>query len=89
MERPHNANQLAQGLGLDYKTVEYNLRVLLKHVLVVCPDPDQYGALYFPSKNLLATRSEFESIASQLQVAPGPRPPEPTPGTTQLGKTVK
>lgn len=61
---------LATGLGLDYKTVEYNLRVLTKHRLVVCDAPAAYGAPYRASKNLLAYRSDFETLLSRL----APRP---------------
>lgn len=78
LERPLNAHQLAKHLGLDYKTVEYNLRVLTKHVLVVCPDAGVYGALYEPSKNLLAAREDFERLASAMklswQTSPAPSP---------------
>ncbi len=66
LRQPQNAHQLARRLGLDYKTVEYNLRVLKRHVFVVCPNPDAYGALYFPSKNLEAVRDEFERLAARL-----------------------
>lgn len=67
--RPRNANELARELGLDYKTVEYNLRVLAKHVVVVLEDPDAYGRTYRPSKNLLAARADFAAIA---RAHPGP-----------------
>lgn len=62
LERPHNLNQLARHLGLDYKTVEYNLRVLAKNAVVVVDQPGTYGALYFPSKNFLAHRETFDAI---------------------------
>lgn len=48
LERPQNVNQLAVRLGLDYKTVEYNVRVLAKHVLVVRSVEAGYGAPCFP-----------------------------------------
>lgn len=70
LERPRNPNMLATGLGLDYKTVEYNLRVLTKHRLVVCDAPDAYGAPYRASKNLLAYRSDFEALAAALRPTP-------------------
>lgn len=64
LEQPTNAHQLAKDVGRDYKTVEYNLRVLHKHVVVVSDDPKAYGALYYPSKNFLAHLETFEKIAS-------------------------
>lgn len=73
LERPRNANQLADLLGLDYKTVEYNLRVLQKHVVTVCDTPGAYGALHHPSKNFLANRATFDAIVA----------------ATRSGKTLK
>ena len=58
---PKNAHQLAKQLGLDYKTVEYNLRVLAKHVYVVGGDAG-YGRLWMPSKNLRAAAGEFDRL---------------------------
>lgn len=69
---------LANGLHLDYKTVEYNLRVLTKHRLVVCDAPEAYGAPYRASKNLLAYRADFETLAAAM--GPEPHPP------AELGK---
>ena len=61
-DEPKNAHQLAKQLGLDYKTVEYNLRVLAKHVYVVGGDAG-YGRLWMPSKNLRAVAGEFDRLA--------------------------
>ncbi len=74
LDRPHNTNELARRLDLDYKSVEYQLRVLLKHVYVVTSGPD-YGRLYEPSKNLVAAFEEFQAIAAKLEG-----------GRSQLGK---
>lgn len=67
LDGPRNPNMLANLLALDYKTVEYNLRVLTRHRFVVCEDPQRYGATYRPSKNLLAYRADFEAIAARLK----------------------
>jgi len=85
LAKPLNANQLAKTLGLDYKTVEYNLRVLRKHVLVVQPAEGAYGATFRPSKNLLAARLEFDQISAALrEPEPSPRASgDPTSGETQ------
>lgn len=48
-EKPANTNQLAKDLGVDYKTIEYQLGVLLKNGLLQTPNKEDYGALYFLS----------------------------------------
>ncbi len=65
LDRPHNTNELSRRLGLDYKTVEYQLRVLSKHVYVV-QDGADYGRQFSPSKNLLAALSEFKSVTAKV-----------------------
>lgn len=62
LQGPQNANQLAKSLSLDYKTVEYNLRLLTKHLVLVADRPGAYGALYYPSKNFQAHQSSFDAI---------------------------
>ena len=44
-ERPRNRNQLADHLGLDYKTVEHHLGVLKENGVVESTDTG-YGAVY-------------------------------------------
>lgn len=83
LEVPRNVNMLAQLLGLNYKTVEYNLRVLTKQVLVVCDAPRTYGALYRPSKNLLAGRADFEVIRARLLPKTAPNLGKPTSTETK------
>lgn len=61
-DAPQNAHQLSKALGLDYKTVDYNLRVLAKHVYVV-DDGAAYGKAWMPSKNLKAVEAEFRKLA--------------------------
>lgn len=47
-QRPLNANQLSETVGLDYKTVEHHLRVLRENGLVTS-EKGTYGALLFLS----------------------------------------
>jgi DNA-binding transcriptional ArsR family regulator len=47
-ERPRNANQLADDLNLDYKTVRHHLDVLMEND-VVTKSGDDYGAVYLPT----------------------------------------
>jgi len=51
-ERPRNANQLAEDLDLDYKTVRHHLDVLADNGIVT-DSGDDYGAVY-----LLTDRAE-------------------------------
>jgi len=46
--RPRNANQLADELDLDYKTVRHHLDVLEEND-IVNDSGDDYGAVYLPT----------------------------------------
>jgi predicted transcriptional regulator len=43
--RPHNINQLAKLLGLDYRAIQHHITVLLKNSLIVSSEK-RYGAIY-------------------------------------------
>jgi len=45
-ERPYNANQLAELLKLDYKTVRHHLGYLMKHEVIV-QQGEGYGSVFF------------------------------------------
>ena len=60
-ERPDNANQLAETLGLDYKTVRHHLDILLKHGVIVTQG-DGYGRMFFLSRDMEANYDEFNNI---------------------------
>ena len=72
LQEPLNLNRLAKRLDMDYKTIEHNVRVLVKHVVVVCPDKGSYGATYHPSKNLLANRHVVDRILEKARRADPP-----------------
>jgi DNA-binding transcriptional ArsR family regulator len=66
-DRPRNANQLAEDLDLDYKTVRHHLDVLMEND-VVKRSGDDYGAIY-----LLTDRTEHhwdtvETIVEQVDI---------------------
>ena len=67
--RPANANQIAEGLSLDYKTVVHHLRVLSDNGLVVTDNKDSYGATYFLTplmeKNILSFREILARIGQK------------------------
>ena len=51
-ERPRNANQLAEALGLNYRTVLHHIALLSEHGLITTPTRDAYGAVYFLSAQM-------------------------------------
>lgn len=64
--RPLNLNQLADRLGVDYRTVMHHMDVLRSNSLVV-GQGDKYGAMYFLSPRLEAGMGIFREIAVQLR----------------------
>ena len=64
-ERPSNANQLAEHLDLDYKTVRHHLDLLVKHQAVV-PQGDGYGTVYFVSDDIEANFEDFRQIWERI-----------------------
>jgi DNA-binding transcriptional ArsR family regulator len=63
-EHPRNANQLADDLDLDYKTVRHHLGVLLDHDIVESSG-DDYGAVYTLTEQVRANWDTVEDIAEQ------------------------
>ncbi len=61
-ERPHNANDLAGILGLDYKTVRHHLDVLRENDFVMILGERGYAALYSLSPHLQVHFEEFLEI---------------------------
>jgi DNA-binding transcriptional ArsR family regulator len=62
-ERPRNANQLAEALGLDYKTIRHHLDVLADNN-VITDSGDDYGKVYLPSE---AARAHWETVEEILE----------------------
>ncbi|MFX1482351.1 MAG: ArsR/SmtB family transcription factor [Promethearchaeota archaeon] len=60
-ERPSNANQLAETLGLDYKTIRHHLDVMLKNGVIVSHG-EGYGMVYFLSREVEENYSDFQDI---------------------------
>ncbi len=56
--RPYNANQLADALNLDYKTVRHHLNVLIKNEIIT-KDSDGYADVYFPGKKMESNLNEL------------------------------
>lgn len=60
--RPHNAHQLSEALGLDYRTIRHHLDLLTKNGLLTRPAGDAYAAPYFLSPFLEGNYAVFEEI---------------------------
>ena len=65
-QRPRNANQLAEDLDLDYKTVRHHLDVLVENDIVVTSG-DGYGAVYLPSDRARHHWETIEDIIEQVE----------------------
>ena len=64
-ERPLNANQLAQTLGMDYKTIRHHLNVLIRNRLII-EVGQGYGSVYFLSPELEHDYDEFLRIWERI-----------------------
>jgi DNA-binding transcriptional ArsR family regulator len=64
-EQPRNANQLAEDLDLNYKTVRHHLDVLMDNNIVTASG-DEYGAIYLPSENARHHWDTIEQIIEQV-----------------------
>ena len=85
-DRPRNANQLAEHVGLDYNTVRHHLDMLLEHD-VVERSGEEYGALYFLTDRFERHRETFEQITERMDVeaAAAGAESEPDAGSTGDG----
>ncbi len=60
-ESPQNANQLANLLKMDYRTIRHHTRVLEKNRIIVSAG-DRYGLTYFLSQEMEMNYAMFEEI---------------------------
>ena len=65
-ERPHNANDLASLLDLDYKTIRHHLDVLRENDYVMLMGDNSYAALYSLSPRLQFHFDEFLEIWKRI-----------------------
>jgi DNA-binding transcriptional ArsR family regulator len=70
-DRPYNAHQLAELLGLDYRTVRHHLKLLTQNNVVARPTGGAYGSLYLLSGLMKANWQTFERIRSKVRPAQG------------------
>ena len=64
-ETPQNANQLANRLGLDYRTIRHHLGVLEKNKIITSAG-DGYGTTYFLSQTMEENYAAFEEIREKI-----------------------
>jgi len=62
---PQNANQLANLLGKDYKTIRHHLTVLEKNRIITSVG-EKYGATYFLSQVMEDNYVVFEEILNKI-----------------------
>ena len=65
-ERPLNANQLAEAMRVDYKTIQHHLRVLEENGLVAPSEKGAYGAMIFLTPKMEEAVPFLEEIWSKI-----------------------
>jgi DNA-binding transcriptional ArsR family regulator len=64
-ENPQNANQLANSLEMDYRTIRHHLKILQKNRIITSAG-DRYGTTYFLSVEMEENYGVFEEILNKL-----------------------
>jgi DNA-binding transcriptional ArsR family regulator len=64
--RPYNANQLADKLKLDYKTVRHHIKILEDNN-VITSSGDNYGMMYFLSSPMEENYELFQHIWNEIK----------------------
>ncbi len=64
-ETPQNANQLANLLKMDYRTIRHHLKVLQKNRIITSAG-DRYGITYFLSPEMEENYVVFEEILKKI-----------------------
>ena len=64
-ENPQNANQLANTLKMDYRTIRHHIKILEKNKLITSAG-NGYGTTYFLSVELEENYNLFEEIVNKL-----------------------
>lgn len=72
---PQNANQLAEALGLDYRTIRHHLDLLIRNGLITQPVGEAYASPYFLSAYLEGNYTIFEEVRKKLPAAQAGRSP--------------
>lgn len=65
-ERPYNANQLHEKLGMDYKTIQHHIRMLTNGNIITSGEGKKYGSMYFLSPLFEANTGLFDEILGKV-----------------------
>ncbi len=65
-ERPYNANQLAEELNVNYRTIRHHIKIL-EDSEVVKSAGEKYGKLYYLSETMDQNYADFEAIWKQIK----------------------
>ena len=66
LKKPQNTNNLSKSLKLDFKTVQYHLKVLEKNGFVTFKGGGGFAKLYFTSRMLEDNVESFELILKKI-----------------------
>ena len=64
-ETPQNANQLANSIEMDYRTIRHHLKILEKNRIIISSG-EGYGKTYFLSIDMDQNYTIFEEILNKL-----------------------
>ncbi len=64
-EKPQNANQLANSLEMDYRTIRHHLKILQKNRIITSAG-NGYGKTYFLSTEMEENYGVFKEILNKL-----------------------
>ena len=64
-ESPQNANQLANRLEMDYRTIRHHLKVLQENRIITSAG-DTYGVTYFLTQEMEDNYAVFEEILDRF-----------------------
>ena len=67
LKRPQNTNNLSKTLKLDFKTVQYHLKVLEKNGFVTYKGGGGFSRLYFPSQTVEDNVETLHEIVEQME----------------------
>jgi DNA-binding transcriptional ArsR family regulator len=65
-ERPRNANQLAEAIGMDYTTIRHHLDVLMENNVVRKTD-DDYAAVYLFTDQVETHRETLDEVLDAVE----------------------
>jgi predicted transcriptional regulator len=68
-DRPSNLNQLAQKLGLEYRSIQHHINILRRNSIVLSQG-EKYGMTYFLTPWFETHYEIFNEISERLHIKP-------------------